>query len=233
LIADGVLDSTTYLTLRNQVIGAALDGPRAVIVDVTRLAVPAPSAWAAFTSARWHVSQWSDVPIVLVCAQRAGRDDIDRFGVTRRIPVYQSTQEAIAAVSRCPAHPPHRRAQAELPATAGSVVRSRELVSEWLRSWSQGEFTAVAKMIVTVFVENVLVHTDGAPSIRVESHGSEIRVAVEDDSTIQAGRSEASILAGDRVSGLAIVGALSRRWGNTPIPSGKMVWATVGIENCI
>ena len=35
LTADGVLDSRSYLQLRNRIIEAALDQPRAVLVDVT------------------------------------------------------------------------------------------------------------------------------------------------------------------------------------------------------
>jgi hypothetical protein len=32
-------------------------------------------------------------------------------------------------------------------------------------------------------------------------------------------------------SGLKIVGALCRAWGNAPTPTGKTVWAVIGPEN--
>ena len=51
LNARGVLDDSTYLALRDQVIGAALEEPDSVIVDVTELDVPSESAWLALTSA--------------------------------------------------------------------------------------------------------------------------------------------------------------------------------------
>jgi hypothetical protein len=54
----GILDRLTYHRVRDNVIKAALDEPTAVIVDVNALQVPALSAWAVFTSARWHVSVW-------------------------------------------------------------------------------------------------------------------------------------------------------------------------------
>ncbi len=44
LTVDGVLDNSTYLSLRDAVIKAALDEPRAVLVDVNRLDVPVGSA---------------------------------------------------------------------------------------------------------------------------------------------------------------------------------------------
>ncbi|BCI84847.1 hypothetical protein NIIDMKKI_00530 [Mycobacterium kansasii] len=62
-----MLDSLTYRELRDAVIKAALEEPRAVIVDANRLSVPSASAWSVFTSARWHVSSWPDVPILLAC----------------------------------------------------------------------------------------------------------------------------------------------------------------------
>ena len=73
LNARGVLDDSTYLALRDQVIGAALEEPDAVIVDVTELDVPSESAWLALTSASRHVDRWPEVPISLVCRHAAGR----------------------------------------------------------------------------------------------------------------------------------------------------------------
>ena len=80
LKADGVLDTTTYRALRDRIIKAALEEPAAVIIDVTRLTVPAESAWVVFTSARWHVGGWPEVPIMLVCEHFAGRSAIARNG---------------------------------------------------------------------------------------------------------------------------------------------------------
>src|SRR6516165_5381906 len=98
LVADGVLDSSTYRNMRDGVIKAALDEPRAVIVDVNRLSVPSASAWTVFTSARWHVSTWPDVPILLVCAQPQVRRAITAGGVTRYVPVYPTRELALDAI---------------------------------------------------------------------------------------------------------------------------------------
>jgi hypothetical protein len=232
LIAEGVLDSRTYLSLRDKLIKAALDGPDALIVDVTALTVPAQSALAVFTSARWHVCQWSDIPIMLVCAHTTGRDALERNGIIQYVPVYPTLEAALDALARCDGPHLRRRARAELPPIPAGVARSRTLVSEWLTAWSLPEFIGVAKMIVTVFVENVLAHTSSAPVVRLETDGTTVTVAVDDCSTALATRHEEPA-GGDRVSGLAIVAALSRRWGNAPTPSGKAVWAVIGRENRI
>jgi len=232
LHATGLLNSSTYLSLRDAIIKAALDEPLAVIVDVSALVVPAQSAWVVFTSARWHVTQWPDVPMALVCAHHDGREAIHRNGVARYVPVYASTGEAVGALTGPGHHPaPRHRRTAKLAATPGSVARSRQLMAEWLTEWTRPDLVAVAKLVVTVFVENVLQHTDSAPFLRLEISGDVVTVAVEDGSSAPAARRERSRRGGDEVSGLAIVAALCRSWGTAPTPSGKTVWAVLGPEN--
>jgi len=231
LTVDGVLDSRTYLSLRDSIIKAALDEPRAVVVDVTALDVPAESALAVFTSARWLVGRWPEVPIMLVCEHSVGRKALVRNGITRYVPLYATTESAIMALSESGGPRYRRRARAYLPATPASVARSRQLVAEWLAAWSQTDLIPIAKLIVSVFVENVLAHTESAPGVRLESDGSAVTVAVEDESTAPAGRREGFGSGAVAASGLAVVAALCRTWGYAPTPSGKTVWAVIGPEN--
>jgi hypothetical protein len=232
LSVEGVLDSTTYLALRDTIIKAALAVPAAVIVDATRLAVPAPSAWAVFTSARWHVGTWPEVTVMLVCRHAEGREAATRNGVARYVPVYATIEEAIAALSQQDAVRTRRRARADLPATSAGLNRARQMVQEWLTAWRLPEFIPVAKVVVTALVENVLQHTDSTPNLRLEADGTTVTVAVEDFSHRAAGLREAP---GDvnRPSGLNIVAAMSRVWGNAPSSSGKTVWAVIGPENVL
>ena len=52
LSIDGLLDETSYVPLCEAIVKAALDEPRTLIIDITRLAVRDDAAWAVFTSAR-------------------------------------------------------------------------------------------------------------------------------------------------------------------------------------
>ena len=228
LTVHGVLDSSTYRTLRDEIIKAALDEPAAVVVDISDLEVPTESALAVFTSARWHVGSWPEVPIMLVCRRIAGRSAVARNGVSRFVPVHPSVEAAMDASTYAPRH--RRRARANLTATPLSVHRSRELVEQWLTAWWTTDLVPVSKVIVTTLVENVLQHTDSAPSVRLESKGDTVTVAVEDGSRTPPTLSETR-LAADVPTGLRIVDALSRAWGNAPTPSGKTVWAVIGPEN--
>jgi hypothetical protein len=229
LTVDGVLDSRTYLQLRNRIIETALDEPRAVLVDVNALHVPTPAAWRVFSSAHWHVSAWPGVPIILICARPERWRTIALSGVTRHVPVHATVEAALESLTagrraRC-------RTRAELPASLASLRKARELVAEWLAAWSHVELIPVATVVVNVFIENVLQHTACTPVLVLESDGEAVTISVQDDSSIPAARHEDPRRGGDWVSGLAIVASVCRAWGSTPMPSGKTVWAVVGPEN--
>jgi hypothetical protein len=230
LFASGVLDGSTYHGLRDSVVKAALAEPRAVIVDVTALTVPASSAWSVFTSARWHVSTWPDVPVLLVCAHGEGREAIQCSGITRYVPVHSGVGAAVLALDDR-SRPTRRRARAELAPVYSSVRRSRRLVSDWLSVWSLDELIPVAATVTTVFIENALMYTVGGFGLLLENSGDRVTVAVEDASAALPQRHEDPLLGADVVSGLAIVAALCRRWGSSSTPNGKTVWAIIGPEN--
>ncbi len=230
LVVDGVLDSSTYRSVRDFVIKAALDEPRAVVVDVDRLCVPSASAWTVFTSARWHVSVWPDVPVLLVSGRLQVRRTIAASGVTRYVPVHPTRESALAAV-RGRLLQVRRRARTELPRSRASVGLGRGIVTDWLTKWRSRELVPAAATVATILVENVLDHTDSAPALIVESYRDAVTVAVEDCSDHLPGRHEDAYRGAEIVAGLAIVSALCRAWGSTPTPSGKTVWAVVGREN--
>ncbi|WP_085127960.1 STAS domain-containing protein [Mycolicibacter engbaekii] len=231
LTAAGTLDSSTYLELRDCVIRAALAEPPAVVIDVSRLDVPASSAWSVFTSARWHVSTWPAIPILLVCPQPDVAAAISNAGVTRYLPVHADVESAVASLAEN--SPPRRRAHTVLPHRVSSLRGSRDFVGEWLTNWSQEHLIPAAQVIVDVLVENVLRHTDSPAVVALESASSTITIAVHDTSDVPAIRHESATGGVDRASGLAVVGALCRAWGSNPAPNGKTVWAVLGPENRI
>ena len=232
LVVDGVLDDSTYRSVRDTVIEAALTEPRAVIVDVSRLKVPAESAWSVFTSARWHVSTWPDVPVLLVCDHQQGRRSLWRNGVHRYVPVFSALDAACATALGDHSVIPRRRARSQLPAVHSSVRRSRELVTDWLLGWELTRYIPVACVITDALVENVLEHTFSAPNVILENFADAVAVAVEDESRAPAERHEDPAAGGVKFSGLTLVAGIARSWGCTPMSTGKTVWAVVGPESC-
>lgn len=230
LIVNGVLDSTTYRNLRDVVIKTAMEAPRAVVVDVDHLTVRSSSAWSVFTSARWHVSTWPDVPIILACSNIRRTRAITASGVTKYVPVYPSREAALAAADEVAVIVRHR-ARAVLPAGQASIHVARGMIHQWLTTWSQSHLIPAVSTVATIFVENVLEHTDSDAVLIVEKYRDTITVAVQDCSHQPAVRHEAATTGAELVSGLAIVSALCRTWGSTPTSSGKTVWGALGSEN--
>jgi anti-anti-sigma regulatory factor len=95
----GVLDATTYFRLREAVIKAAHNGPRAVIIDVTRLTVAKTPALSLFIE-QSDISHWPEVPMALVCASRKVQKALRGNAISRQMPVYWSVEAAIAALPR-------------------------------------------------------------------------------------------------------------------------------------
>ncbi|CQD02669.1 stas domain-containing protein [Mycobacterium europaeum] len=229
LTVDGVLDTGNSASLRDHILQATLDEPAAVIVNISGLKVLDDSASSTFIGAYWQIRANPHVPVVLVCAHRGTREAITRNGAAYFMPVYATEKAATKALSQ-QSRRAVRRADAQLPADLTSLRESRRLVREWLTAWSQSTLIPVALVVVNVFVENVLEHTASVPVVRIESHGTTATIAVSDSSHAPALRLPPPANGID-VSGLAIVDALSRAWGNTPTAAGKTVWAVIGPEN--
>ncbi|WP_068273035.1 STAS domain-containing protein [Aldersonia kunmingensis] len=221
----GVLDSRTYLQIRETITKCSADSPQAIVVNVDNLAVPADSAWAAFTSARWQISRWVDVPLVLVAASLKVRETLRRNGITRWCPCYSNESEACrfgnTGARDC------RYATAKLPITGGSSA-ARTFVGDTLTHWSLDPYRTTALVIATEFVENTLQHTPYEPTLRLEYREPNLTVAVADDSSEHPVRreDEHGTVA---LSGLGMVTTLSTAWGSTPrVDGGKVVWAVIG-----
>ena len=225
----GVLDATTYHAIRDAIVKCALDEPKAIVVDVSALEVPSPSAWSVFTSARWLIKQWPDVPLALVCGHTEGRRAITRNGIVRYVPLYGSLAAA-ADGQRDRVTAPRRRVRQSWAASSSAVPLARSFVSHWLQVWGMRDYEAAASVVTTALVSNALQHTESDPDLRLETDGVTVTVAVTDGSGVVAGIREIDA-ARQAVTELGIVAALTRVWGNTPLADGKVVWAVIGPEN--
>ena len=99
LTVSGVLDGTTYVSLRDAIKKAALDRPRAVIVDIAGLIVIGGSAWAVFPPAGWYISDEQNVPMGFICNTIDGRRALCRNAVDRYVPAYRTLNAAIAELT--------------------------------------------------------------------------------------------------------------------------------------
>ncbi|WIM89252.1 STAS domain-containing protein [Candidatus Mycobacterium wuenschmannii] len=221
----GILNARTYQEIRDSVVKVAVDEARAVIVDVNNLDVRDGESWAVFTSARWCVQQWPEVPIVLVSSDPAVRARLTALSVARYVPVYDTVAAAHEALGDGTCRYLHRAREWFEPSPC-SVNTALLFVHEHLLAWSMRDRVPVASTVVTVFAENALAHTRAGFDIRLEGTDDEAIVAVSDSSHALAVRQERP--PGSCPASLDIVSSLCRRWGNTPTTTGKTVWARIG-----
>ncbi|MDT7719555.1 MAG: hypothetical protein QOE94_566 [Mycobacterium sp.] len=80
----------------------------------------------------------------------------------------------------------------------------------------------------TELVETALADTDSDFSLRVETDGSTVSVAIQHVGMANPMRRK---LLGGEVSGLDLVAATSRSWGTYATATGNTIWAVVGPEN--
>jgi hypothetical protein len=224
----GVLDATTYAPIRDSIVRAALEEPDSVVIDVTDLSVREDPAWAVFTSARWQIVEWPNVPLAMVCAHGHGRNAARRNGVTRHVPMHPNLESALAELSADGLTRYRRRSRASLPSQQSSIRRCRELTTGWLTEWARSDFIYVVSTVATELVEAALAETNRDFALRLETDGSTVSVAIQHVGVVNAVRRKS---ARDNVSGLDLVVANSRAWGNYTTSAGNTVWAVVGPEN--
>ncbi len=224
----GELNVSSYQQVRDAVVKVALDDARPVIVDVDDLEVQDGANWAVFTSARWCVQQWPEVPIVLVSSNPFVRKRLVDLTVARYVPVYDAVDAASEAIGGGTCRYRHR-ARERFGPHSSSVNAALIFVTEHLEAWSLRERIPVAGTVVTVFVENALSYTEAEFDVRLEGTDDQVVVGVSDSSPALALRRERP--PGSCPAGLDVVSALCRSWGNTPTSSGKTVWARIGPDD--
>ncbi|MFL6140627.1 MAG: ATP-binding protein [Labedaea sp.] len=224
VVPDGTLDLMSYAQLRDDLIKAALEVPRAVVVDISSLIVPTPATLSVFTTVWMRVCDWPGVPILLLEPDSDNRDRLRAHGLTRFVPAFAALDDALRWLDGARLH---RRVRLELPAGNIACSAARRFVHETCLRWDgddqlEQDATAVANSLVA----NAVQHGQGIRSLRLELRRGLFSISVYDEgpSFIPPGTAVSDISIG---LGLMLVEALSSAWGCSPTPTGKVVWATL------
>lgn len=140
----------------------------------------------------------------------------------------------MGAHSRVDRQSPLGRYEAQLPAELESVVAARRLMASAASAWNLPETVrSDGSLAVSELVTNSVLHAGTLIDIAVRRLGDGVRIEVSDGSgrlpVVDAARPE-DLLANRSMTGrgLALVAAMSDRWGAEPDGDGKTVWAEVG-----
>jgi anti-sigma regulatory factor (Ser/Thr protein kinase) len=103
---------------------------------------------------------------------------------------------------------------------------ARQAVSDWLNALGcSSERLHELLLVVSELVTNAVVHARSAPEVVASQWRRRVRFEVYDDDASPPVVRAPSTLRDAGGFGLAMVAALSERWGWDPTPTGKRVWA--------
>jgi anti-anti-sigma factor len=221
----GVLDLAGSVPIRSAVLRCLAEQPQAVLVDLARTKVADPTALSVFLAVARQAAMWPAIPLVL-CAPRPETAALLRArALDQRMPVLPSVAEAarrLDAGGRAPS------VTDELLPVVGAARRARELVTEACVRWRTPELAGPACTVVTELVNNVVVHAHTMMTLRLSLRGQFLHVAVRDGSPEPPVLLRDMPLTAPSGRGMALVAAVSRRWGSLPTNGGKVVWAVLG-----
>lgn len=110
-----------------------------------------------------------------------------------------------------------------LSAVAGSAV-ARRLVERAFRLWRLPHRVDDGLIVITELVENVIRHTPAGGDLRLYLRPGTVVIEVADSSPQLPVIREADPREA-RGRGIRMVQAIATRWGASPVPGGKVVWA--------
>ncbi|WP_089155379.1 ATP-binding protein [Micromonospora sp. NBS 11-29] len=132
------------------------------------------------------------------------------------------------------AHPPTTPPEvldADLPPVSEAARRARALVADGCVRWGRPELAEPACIAITEMVTNVVVHAGTPMTLRLAPRGSALHLAVRDHSTGRPAYTGPAALDAVGGRGLLLIETVSRRWGSTPLPDGKVVWCVLYAED--
>jgi len=119
---------------------------------------------------------------------------------------------------------------ASFPAERDAPGRARRLTAGALRRWGHtDELVDDAALVLSELASNAVIHAGSPFSIVIRTQESTLRIAVEDVCPLAATGPNGGLIA-SREHGLAVIEALSARWGADCRPHGKVVWAELPIS---
>ncbi|MFI6238624.1 ATP-binding protein [Micromonospora sp. NPDC050795] len=218
----GVLEAASAEAVRGALLARLADRPGPVVADVTGLRVVDPAGRGVFAEVRREVADWPAADLLLCDPAIDGPAQPD--AALAAVPAWPTLDGALAAVAGAPLA---AVLTAELAPAVGAARQARELVTTGCERWGMPTLTDPACIAITEMVNNVVAHARTPMTVRLAPRETTLHLAVRDHSPHQptfAGMSPPD-RAGGR--GLLLIDTVTRRWGSTAVPDGKVVWCVL------
>lgn len=162
-------------------------------------------------------------PFSLLCAYpRSALDAVPLRDVSEVCALHTQVRADYAAPG--PADGDGTAETAVFVAVPQSVAAARRFVTQVLESWGRPDLLADAALVTSELATNAVRHAASPFRTDVDRDGAGVRISVTD---LAPGQVVATAADFDDLNGrgVAIVQALSSRWGCDPAPGGKVLWA--------
>ena len=221
----GRLDLAGYPSLRDGLLKLAAGSPIALVVRLgPEFEVASRAMLAVFSTVWMQISQWPEIPMVLIPDTDLHRDELVRSGVAKFV---STAPDLPSALEMAEAPPPRRFQRVSLPCSPAAPMIARSLVRDACEQWNLPSLTEDALLVASELVENAVRHAHSHSVLRIELRPGALSIAVRDHDPAPAVLTPALPHVGGH-RGIELVDRLSVRWGNTPSPDGgKIVWAVL------
>jgi anti-sigma regulatory factor (Ser/Thr protein kinase)/anti-anti-sigma regulatory factor len=220
LSVHGTLDLLTCDALEQAIRRSLSAQPEALLLDAAGLEVGDPLGLAALSSTLVLTSGWPRTPITLCAPTERTARAVAASPHCADIQLSPGLDEALAATGDGPAVPEVRVRLRPVPDACRQV---RQLVAQACASWHLGDLAAVAQLLATELVANVVRHAHTTMEFTAGLRDGRIFLAVRDGSRRLPQPADPGFTDADG-RGLRLVKELSDDWGVLPVTDGKVVW---------
>lgn len=218
---NGTLDQVTGDALQQAIRLRLATEPSRLLLDVAGMSVGDPLGLAALSAVVCQTAEWPNVPIVLCGADEHTREIVARTPECRGLAY---ADDCAAAIAEGVAEPDPPRIHVRLRPVPDACRQVRALVTQACAAWQRSDVAAIAALIATELVANVVRHAHTTMEFTVTAlRDGRLSMTVRDHSRRMPKPTEAAVTdAGGR--GLRLVRDLTDAWGVLPVTDGKVVW---------
>jgi hypothetical protein len=227
----GSLDVASASVLHDALSRCLFDEPEIVVLDFAAVTEASDEAAKTLFVLADRAMAWPGATVVLggavppvAAALAAPPGGAGTAGV---LPVYPSVGLAVAGALAARARDAAARMQLSLPPVDSAAASARRLADRACAAWGLHPMRDTLRLIATELVSNAVRHATTALDVGLTRWGNAVYVSVRDRSAAQPRRTVPASPLTEGGRGLLVVDLMSRAWGSTPTPDGKVVWASV------
>lgn len=225
----GTLDPSAAIETVVTLHGCLAEQPVQLVLDLTHLEVPAPSALRPLAGLAAGARRWPGSRVAVAGAGPAVREQLAELAGAGTIDFYPAADQAVAEGHRLPVPP---RETLELTPDRDAPASGREMVAEVCQRWRLGRWSRLTQLLASELVTNAVVHAGTPIWLTLRHLDGFLQVVVRDQDprlVEQPPRGPDRLPAGEPGRGLLLLSTLAEDWGGAPTSDGKVTWANVAL----